>query len=69
MEFNSTTGFGGNESYGIDFINPKITNQDGCGDCWAFAGVAALESHYMIQGYSESVKPLSVNQIKNCVNK
>ncbi|GFH05674.1 kinesin BC2, partial [Haematococcus lacustris] len=50
-----------------------VKNQGGCGSCWAFAAVAALESAYLIArpGTTAAGPPplhLSEQQIVSCVN-
>ena len=44
---------------------PPIKNQGGCGSCWAFGAVAALE--YQVNRKSSVVKALSEQQYLDCV--
>jgi C1A family cysteine protease len=43
-----------------------IRNQGGCGSCWIFSSVAALEATYLI--YRQEVHDLSEQQILSCVS-
>jgi C1A family cysteine protease len=49
--------------YGTTGVTP-VTNQLDCGSCWAFAGVAQLESHVKI--YGEVEMDLSEQQVVSC---
>jgi C1A family cysteine protease len=42
----------------------SVKNQGSCGDCWAFATMGSLESHWLVLGGSES--DLSENNLKEC---
>jgi C1A family cysteine protease len=50
--------------YGSTGVTP-VTNQLDCGSCWAFAGVAHLES--MVKIYGEVELDLSEQQVVSCV--
>ena len=50
--------------YGTTGVTP-VTDQRDCGSCWAFAGVAAVESHVKI--YGEVEMDLSEQQVVSCV--
>ncbi len=49
--------------YGTTGVTP-VTNQLDCGSCWAFAGVAQLESH--VKMYGEMEMDLSEQQVVSC---
>ncbi|KAG2787669.1 hypothetical protein JG687_00013100 [Phytophthora cactorum] len=49
---------------GGKYMTP-VKNQGTCGSCWAFAGVAAVESRYAIEN-SVQASPLSVEQVLSC---
>ncbi|KAG1703445.1 hypothetical protein DVH05_007393 [Phytophthora capsici] len=49
---------------GGKYVTP-IKNQGTCGSCWAFAGVAAVESRYAIENDVQA-SPLSVEQVLSC---
>ncbi|ETK71286.1 hypothetical protein F441_21929 [Phytophthora nicotianae CJ01A1] len=49
---------------GGKYMTP-IKNQGTCGSCWAFAGVAAVESRYAIENDVQA-SPLSVEQVLSC---
>lgn len=49
---------------GGKYMTP-IKNQGTCGSCWAFAGVAAVESRYAIENNVQA-SPLSVEQVLSC---
>lgn len=49
------------------FVTP-IRNQGGCGSCWAFSSVAAIESMYLMSGRGNvSTLDLSEQQVVSCV--
>ncbi len=48
---------------GTSLVTP-VKNQGGCGSCWAFASLAAIESSWLLQGYG--AYDLSENNVKNC---
>ena len=53
----------------VDYRNklPPIKNQLGCGSCWAFSAVAALE--YQYAKAKGRIVPLSEQQLVDCVYK
>ncbi|KAF1323673.1 Papain-like cysteine protease c1, partial [Globisporangium splendens] len=46
------------------YVTP-IKNQGTCGSCWAFSGVAVVESRYAIENNVQA-SPLSVEQVLSC---
>jgi hypothetical protein len=49
---------------GGKYVTP-VKNQGTCGSCWAFAGVAVVESRYAIENDVQA-SPLSVEQVLSC---
>ncbi|CAL4901623.1 unnamed protein product [Urochloa decumbens] len=49
---------------------PTVKSQRGCGSCWAFAAVGAVESHYAIQGARDNrgILDLSEQELVDCDN-
>lgn len=44
-----------------------VKNQGGCGSCWSFSAISALESHVAIGRGNRGVPTLSVQQFVDCV--
>lgn len=69
QEINDSNAFVGEPvTNGIDWrskgaVNP-IKNQGGCGSCWAFSAVAAIEGHHQIQ--TGKLLSLSEQEVVDC---
>ena len=50
---------------GTDYVTPA-KDQGGCGDCWAFAATAALESYTLINGRYDANLDLSEQVLVSC---
>lgn len=48
-------------------ITSPVKNQGGCGSCWSFSSIAALETHLAIQS-SRPVDILSTQELVSCVH-